>query len=320
MEWSSEIVGTRRPVGEVHMSLSSWQGSFHCILLIIVILVWLLLIERCVLGLVGYQEGIMSPDTVSSLFPDRPIRPLPKRRLRERLSPDVADSIEYPPEPASNSPLFYYSYSTKDEESEHGIATNRERSVPLPDGGSSARDLERDKDSGARRVRVSPESPTLVSRLSRGDPKHNHPRKSESRALHSTASSVDGYDSFENTNNKKKRKIPDTSLNGGHSLSDVSAGISSLAVSSPSTPKHDSTATTASNYYVANNAGVSGISGPGRGRFGRSRNGRSPLRALSDANSPWAGRGGRLRASTLPTQPGMSNNGASCSIPHITHV
>ncbi|KAJ0371899.1 hypothetical protein COL154_000585 [Colletotrichum chrysophilum] len=57
----------------------------------------------------------MSPESVSSLFPQRPIRPLPKRRLRERLSPDVADSIEYPPANQNSSPLFYYPSIPRDE-------------------------------------------------------------------------------------------------------------------------------------------------------------------------------------------------------------
>ncbi|PHH51455.1 hypothetical protein CFIMG_000161RA, partial [Ceratocystis fimbriata CBS 114723] len=39
----------------------------------------------------------------------RPIHPLPKRRLRERLSDEVAESIEYPPSsPATPTPIFHY--------------------------------------------------------------------------------------------------------------------------------------------------------------------------------------------------------------------
>ena len=62
------------------------------------------------------HSQIMSPDTVSSLFPERPIRPLPKRRLRERLSPEVADAIKYPASTLDNVPLFYYPpYTLKEE-------------------------------------------------------------------------------------------------------------------------------------------------------------------------------------------------------------
>jgi hypothetical protein len=36
--------------------------------------------------------------------------------------------------------------------------------------------------------------------------------------------------------------------------------------------------------------GSQGLSGPGRGRLGRSSNGRSPLRALSDGSNAWSSR------------------------------
>ena len=42
----------------------------------------------------------------SSVYPDRPIRPLPKRPLRSRLSQEAADSILYPPAPPATQ-LFY---------------------------------------------------------------------------------------------------------------------------------------------------------------------------------------------------------------------
>ncbi|KAL1895048.1 hypothetical protein Sste5346_005469 [Sporothrix stenoceras] len=55
----------------------------------------------------------MSPETASPVYPDRLIHPLPKRRLRERLSSDAADSIQYPPDQTPGAPLFYYPYSLK---------------------------------------------------------------------------------------------------------------------------------------------------------------------------------------------------------------
>jgi hypothetical protein len=74
----------------------------------------------------------MSPETVSSTYPreGRPIAPLPKRRLRERLSPDVAESIKYPPAPATTAPLFYYPYSINGEEDARGglYPVDRQRS------------------------------------------------------------------------------------------------------------------------------------------------------------------------------------------------
>src|SRR5579862_2411484 len=55
-----------------------------------------------------------SADTTSSVYPNRPIRPLPKRRLRSRLAPDIAETILYPPAPSTTTPLFYFPYSYAD--------------------------------------------------------------------------------------------------------------------------------------------------------------------------------------------------------------
>ncbi|PWY90868.1 hypothetical protein BO70DRAFT_368086 [Aspergillus heteromorphus CBS 117.55] len=46
------------------------------------------------------------PDTPSPVYPDRLIRPLPKRTLRSRLSSEAADSILFPPAPPATQ-LFY---------------------------------------------------------------------------------------------------------------------------------------------------------------------------------------------------------------------
>ena len=45
----------------------------------------------------------------------------------------------------------------------------------------------------------------------------------------SPASSVDGYESFENTNNKKKRKIPNMGSNGSHHAS-LSADLTGMGI------------------------------------------------------------------------------------------
>lgn len=114
---------------------------------------------------------------------------------------------------------------------------------------------------------------------------YRYVQKLESRRVHSqppasTTSSADGYDSFENINNKKKRKIPtpgDLILNGAHLAGDVTgigiSGIEELA---------EDAGSSAGVYHNPNGVG---ISGPGRGRYGRIRNGRSPLRTLSDSSN-----------------------------------
>ncbi|KAK7420666.1 hypothetical protein QQX98_002661 [Neonectria punicea] len=249
----------------------------------------------------------MSPDTVSSLFPDRPIRPLPKRRLRERLSPEVADSIKYPPSTHENAPLFYYPpYTLKDEGSppragsvspvEQGRRnepgrnyTPRRNGVGLSDGD--------EEEAALRSTLVTRSPPEILTRAARRPPRPDQARHPNPQPPPSTTSSIDGYDSFENTNNKKKRKIPsagDPTLNGTHALNHEinSLAISARAQSPGSELNGDKSYSHTAGYpgsgtFMTNNQG---ISGPGRGRLGRSRNGRSPLRALSDGNNTWAGR------------------------------
>ncbi|GAB0144148.1 hypothetical protein EsHS_00004634 [Epichloe bromicola] len=192
----------------------------------------------------------MSPDTVSSLFPDRPIRPLPKRRLRERLSPEVADSISYPPSAQSSLPLFHYPpYILKGGSSPFTIdvsipirSTSVEatgRSNALQRNGTISDD-EKEKYRQHRSMLVTRSRPEILSRGSRESVPQELSRQIESQVAqqrHSASSSVDGYDSFENTNNKKKRKIPsagDLSVNGVHGLS---SDINALALSTgPPTP------------------------------------------------------------------------------------
>lgn len=118
----------------------------------------------------------------------------------------------------------------------------------------------------------------------------------------SAASSADGYDSFENTNNKKKRKIPTAGeMNGAHGLGDhglsdthaVSPGSAAI----PDRPGENVNSTSVP-YYGSGSFMSAGqnVSGPGRGRFGRARNGRSPLQTLSDASGNWLGRNSKNRS------------------------
>ena len=99
-----------------------------------------LVLIQCAGLFLGGRTGIMSPESsaASNPFPERPIRPLPKRRLRERLSPEVAESIRYPPASQPTAPLFYYPPYTVKEEDATAEAHNE-----------AAR---RGEDSGSRRV------------------------------------------------------------------------------------------------------------------------------------------------------------------------
>ncbi|KAI2619628.1 hypothetical protein GGR54DRAFT_121074 [Hypoxylon sp. NC1633] len=247
----------------------------------------------------GRSEN-MSPESSSSRFPDRPIRPLPKRRLRERLSPDVADSIQYPPAPQTTAPLFGYPYNSKEDLASLGVdppnVAHRENAAELgQETGLRRNGLGVEQDNHrlvgqVRRTFVSRPIHDSPAHTTRAPPRQSQPRQVNPQAPPSTASSADGYDSFENSNNKKKRKIPtagESILNGTHVLSELGAlGVSSPAEAGNDRPLNASGGTSTPHHQPgASAAAAQGISGPGRGRFGRSRNGRSPLRTLPDQNS-----------------------------------
>jgi hypothetical protein len=235
----------------------------------------------------------MSPEAVSP-YPDRPIRPLPKRPLRERLSPDVAQSIKYPPAPKTTTPLFYYGYNLP-ESGPNGVVetqhpSERERTDDLRTYVSrrNGEEVESDEDEQAYRSRIySRPSADQAGRsyryVQKPNAKHPNPQPPASTAS-SVDGYVDGYESFENTNNKKKRKIPtpgDSNLNGVH----LSSDMASLGLSGPEDFVED--VGNGGTAYHGSVSAIQGISGPGRGRYGRIRNGRSPLRTLSDTSSNW---------------------------------
>ncbi|KAF4809222.1 hypothetical protein CGCSCA5_v011652 [Colletotrichum siamense] len=202
----------------------------------------------------------MSPESVSSLFPQRPIRPLPKRRLRERLSPDVADSIEYPPANQNSSPLFYYPSIPRDEvPSRSGGLNGMGRSSlgyeisPKVHAGNGESDEEDMALNSSKIVRRS--QPDILNRASALPPKLEQSKHSNPQPPPSTASSADGYESFENTNNKKKRKIPtagDSALSGTHSLADIGS-MSISAATSPSNEHSELGGSASPSYYGAGN-------------------------------------------------------------------
>lgn len=116
---------------------------------------------------------------------------------------------------------------------------------------------------------------------------------------------LEGYDAFENTNNKKKRKIPTSGSLGCHSS--LSADLASISTSSgngASSVILDDTGGAGSYYAPGNPASPvgSGISGSGRGRYGRhagrAGSGRTPLAA----HSPNAWLGGRPGTGRAPNQ------------------
>ncbi|KAF2103795.1 hypothetical protein NA57DRAFT_70003 [Rhizodiscina lignyota] len=241
-----------------------------------------------------------SPDTTSPMYPDRLIRPLPKRRLRSRLSDEEAKSIEFPPAPPTVAPLFNLPYVEK--------SPNYTNRVPRGDGddhkcqcgadhgvGHDAAYVENvdganDRGRRATSVEAAAGEEYLPWEQSGGSFAKPPPPGS-------TTSSADGYESFENTNNKKKRKIP---LSGGsnHHHASLSAEMVNMSISNPANDSSllEDSANGAGQYYSAapsalpNTSSGTGISGAGRGRFGRPKHSmeRRPLGASTNGLNAFA--------------------------------
>ena len=254
-----------------------------------------------------------SSDTTSPIYPERPIRPLPKRPLRSRLSPEVADSIRYPPAPPSSSLFYPYGQATyhqsavpiKSEIEDADTALINPQKVCNGDGKNGYRfrgsELESDEEDGLGLIRryEDQQRKAMMKTPSKGYSNGaNRMQDSLSHSAVSSNESVDGYDSFENTNNKKKRKIPTSGSVGNHHSS-LSAEMANMGISQ----NHDLDAGSltpeniSSQYYssIGSNTGSSmpgtGISGAGRGRYGRSgrrdTSGRSPLGVSANASNAW---------------------------------
>ncbi|KZF23055.1 hypothetical protein L228DRAFT_142353 [Xylona heveae TC161] len=282
------------------------------------------------------SSAIHSPDTTSPLYPDRPIRPLPKRKLRSRLSPEVADSILYPPTPPKSTPLFQFPYGfTHERVPERRYSDGFSRAHPHRhsyscdqghghhDHGDGEIDSEEEEITAGMMSRYREEgllSPngtypldgTLHQRRSSLEPS---PSPSKGPPAHSTSSSADGYESFENTNNKKKRKIPTSGTMSGHQ-SHLSAELANMGLSSHNerSKSPEGPGGTVAHTYgpgYSNPPPVvsgTGISGAGRGRFGRSGsrnlNGRSPLSVSTNGSNAWAsGPTGRSRRDWIHSSP-----------------
>ncbi|CAI7656715.1 unnamed protein product [Penicillium manginii] len=259
-----------------------------------------------------------APDTPSAVYPDRLIRPLPRKTLRSRLSIDAADTILYPPTPPASQ--IFYGVPGDSEEAvndakvyvQQTIESDRHELTPEADthhGFETATEFESGDEDGPVVVR---RSAGFRGSMSPGSSTHPQGYSGKDE-VPKPSTGPDGYDAFENTNNKKKRKIPTPGNMGGHhsALSPEFASMG-LANSSPA-PAAASDGTATSTYYGNGNPAsplASGISGSGRGRLGRSstrsNSGRNPLSA--NAQTAWMTTRTPSRRDGLMSSPGPSGD------------
>lgn len=247
------------------------------------------------------------------MYPERLIRPLPKRRLRSRLSEEEAKTIEFPPNPPHVAPLFNLPYVDKAQSyasrAPRGEADEHECSCGV-DHGVKHDGTEVDYSDGTH-DRVGRRTGFDEAPIDQDGHHHQaweHPPGPYNKPPPppSTTSSADGYESFENTNNKKKRKIP---LSGGnHHHTSLSAELVNMSISNPANDSSlaEDTAGAGAQYYgqasaVQHTSPGTGISGAGRGRYGRPRHSldRRPLGTSTNGLNAYSGAGNAKSKSNL---------------------
>ncbi|KIX09462.1 uncharacterized protein Z518_00542 [Rhinocladiella mackenziei CBS 650.93] len=227
---------------------------------------------------------LSSPDTPSTVFPERLIRPLPKRSIKSRLSQEAADAITYPPTLPSTSLPTYAHYG------ENGDYPNDSKVLVQhhSDGYDHDHDHDHDEEHDHHgcphhhHCHHDEYEDDLDSQDERMVPVRHYfvtsqrsPRSArQSRyAAKGGASVPDGYEAFENTNNKKKRKIPTSgSLSLHHST--MTNELAHMGISGSKDGSADDS------YYATTHTGTSsglGVQGAGRGRNTRKLPGRNPL-------------------------------------------
>ncbi|KAK5134213.1 hypothetical protein LTR08_006873 [Meristemomyces frigidus] len=263
-----------------------------------------------------------SPDTASPVYPDRAIRPLPRSRLTARLSPEQAGNLIYPPDPPPMGPTLRFSgqaehaddrgpvvqngvgrdgYHNAHPSQYHTVAPQHEHHhhhcTCGEDIGSDEDEAEFDHpDYRYQGYAGAISTPTPANTSALGLMNGSKRVDSIQRRLvelgkaglppqsaASVASSADGYESFENTSNKKKRKIPlssalsmpSASMSSVHQ-SQLSAEMASMGISGQTDGAGDDVASVngvggagTQVYTPVTPSSGTGISGAGRGRYGR---------------------------------------------------
>ncbi|KAF2725256.1 hypothetical protein K431DRAFT_300160 [Polychaeton citri CBS 116435] len=256
-----------------------------------------------------------SPDTASPIYPERAIRPLPRSRLKSKLSPEQYSSISYPPDPPPISPALNLSVRGL----ENGIGADEARGgnvyvngegLVYSRSGHASRAMPTDHDhehcgcdhdhidSGDEEVEFDHPDHRYALPLSPTAPNGKQLDSVQRRLMHarrqaqagkppppaSTGSSADGYESFENTSNKKKRKIP---LSSTHQTQ-LSTELANMGISGHGDGVEEDYGQRGWTHAGAPPVGATGsgtgISGAGRGRYGR-QNGRHDMRRPLGTNT-----------------------------------
>ena len=238
-------------------------------------------------------------DATSSIYPDRPIRPLPKRRLRSRLSPGVADSILYPQSAISSIAPTQSASKNKTPSSNDEEGANMRYHTQQRSGQEKDSYQFRGSELGGEAINAVRQraTPTGITPGRNGYMVTRHDESRSYRQAHmpppippsaaSSGDSVDGYDSFENTNNKKKRKIPISgSLSNHHSSLSTDMAHMDISSTRDVDVSHMDPDVGVGQYYGSGSSAAAASShGPGISSSGRSRFGRSGVRRHS-ARSP----------------------------------
>lgn len=242
------------------------------------------------------------PDTLSPVYPDRPIRPLPKNRLKSRLSPEQSATLIYPPDPPISSISFNFPFGqterdkAEDARLANGHGPNDGAVVTHCTCGAEHGDESDSEEIVYDHPNFRVQSPTEGLQQRRATASHalsSGPGPGQAaaglgmRAVGKTpaapasiASSADGYESFENTSNKKKRKIPLSASSAVHQSamtaahqSTLTSELANMGIASQQDGTQDHVPLSSSSSYAASTTGM-GPAGAGRGRGSKS----SPMR------------------------------------------
>ncbi|KAF2663315.1 hypothetical protein BT63DRAFT_124439 [Microthyrium microscopicum] len=255
-----------------------------------------------------------SPDSSQ----DRPIKPLPKRRLRDRLSSEQADALVFPSVP-ENQPLFRLAYNPETGESADGRKpTNRYDRDGRANGPRGSwedeqyhEDSQYGRGSGSYTESYQKPAKKAMSRpqgrlASHG--KGSMGSNSQPPQVESANSSVDGDEGFENTNNKKKRKIPQSNGSMG-SLTNLPLSLSTDMANvhlSPLTQQSEASAGATDEGAPADRSGSYYGSGTSASASALLPHSTIPISQVPRIRSPRSGRG------SLDRRPlGTSTNGVN---------